>query len=253
MIAASLRALERFLLPNACVACERLVETGSPDALVCAVCRSRFRPLVGGCTRCHQPLPPVGPCRFCRNWTTLAEAHSAVWLNEVARAVVHALKYEGFHKLGDVAAATIVRHVTRPARGLLMPIPLAPGRLRLRGYNQAAVLARALGRAWALPVAEHIVRRTRETGTQTALTPEARAQNVADAFAARKPSAKADVILVDDVMTTGATLGAAAAALHAAGWTTVNAVTFARALPFELRAEPTGTGKGGDRPATTIQ
>jgi predicted amidophosphoribosyltransferase len=164
-----------------------------------------------------------------------------------------------------------------------VPIPLSARRLRQRGYNQAAALARALGTEWHLPVAERLLSRTRDTGTQTALTPEARAKNVAGAFIAspqnpgpalgirpiphpaHAPDAAnaahaahaagphaahaacphaahaagprgAPIILVDDVLTTGATLVAAATAFGAAGWPAVGAVTFARALPYERRA-----------------
>ena len=118
-----------------------------------------------------------------------------------------------------------------------MPVPLAPRRLRLRGYNQAAILARQLGEAWELPVAEDFVRRKRETATQTTLTPEQRTMNVHSAFAAARPtvwpaSARPAIILIDDVLTTGATLGAAAQALADAGWASVSALTFTRAVPF---------------------
>jgi predicted amidophosphoribosyltransferase len=243
------RSLERFLLPNACVVCDRAVEPGRPDALVCGVCRARLRPVGKGCGRCGQPLPPVGPCRFCAEWPTrLAFARSAVWLDDTARPMVHHLKYDALPTLAADLAQVMSRHLPKPDRGTLVPIPLSPRRARERGYNQAAVLARALGTAWRLPVAERLLSRTRDTGTQTALTPEARLKNVAGAFVAAPAAAAAErcgaagegggaaVILIDDVLTTGATLVAAATALGAAGWEAVGAVTFARALPYELRA-----------------
>ena len=238
------RALERFLLPNACVVCDRAVEPQRPDGLVCGVCRARLRPVGAGCERCGQPRPPVGPCRFCAHWPPeLGFVRSAVWLDATARPIVHHLKYDGLPNLSTDLAELVARRVPRPDRAHLVPIPLSAKRLRDRGYNQAAALARALGSVWRLPVAERLLARTRDTGTQTALTPEARARNVAGAFVAAAPAASAaegrsgvSVILVDDVLTTGATLVAAATALGAAGWRAVGAVTFARALPYELRA-----------------
>jgi predicted amidophosphoribosyltransferase len=202
--------------------------------------------------------------------------HSAVWLGPEARALIHHLKYEGYQQLGDTAAEWIAR--TRPApcgQAVLVPVPLSPRRLRRRGYNQAAPIAHALGSRWRLPVSEDILRRVRESESQTALTPEERERNVAGAFAAAPPPAApgqrgqvgqvaeaswqrlrprsapttsspppapagcggaAVIILVDDVLTTGATLAAAARALERAGWEAIGAVTFARALPYELAA-----------------
>ncbi len=209
-------------------------------------------------------------------------------MDDAAREIVHHLKYEGYTALGDLAAAFIARALRRPG-GSLVPVPLSPRRLRNRGYNQASVIADALGRIWQLPVRKGILRRTRNTDTQTALTPEERIENVRAAFAASPPpttirqphrpphstqrhgrhrsitahavgvtrggggdavesgsgrlgvaSGKGRggtaIILVDDVLTTGATLAAAATALEAAGWNDVGAVTFARARPFVMRA-----------------
>jgi len=161
---------------------------------------------------------------------------SAVWLGTEARAIVHRLKYGHSPALGILAARVIARVTPHP--GLLVPIPVSRRRFRRRGYNQAAVMARELGRAWKRPVAENLLRRSRDATSQTTLTPEARLANVAGAFAlAAEPGAGrcGPVILVDDVLTTGATLDAAARVLADAGWDEVRAVTFARALPYATR------------------
>lgn len=239
-----LQSLERFLLPNACVVCERAAPPHDPDRLVCDLCRTRLRALPAGCARCRQPLPPVGPCRFCRDWpAVLATARSAVWLHEEARTIVHHLKYDGLARVAGDVAQVMARHCPRPTEGVLMPVPLARRRRRARGFNQAAAIAAALGREWELAVDETTLTRRRETGTQTALGPSQRLDNMAGAFAARPPAPRRGapdphrppVILVDDVLTTGATLVACATALGEAGWSRVDAVTFARALPYELR------------------
>ena len=257
------KAIERFLLPNACVVCDRLIEGHRPDGLLCGLCRARLRFVPPGCDRCGQPRPPVGPCRFCVAWPpAIAWVRSAVWLDDTARPLVHHLKYQGLPAIAAEMASVMARRASPTGRAFLVPIPLASGRLRDRGYNQAAAIARALGEIWKTPVADHLLARTRDTGTQTALTPEARARNVAGAFVAPPaPSAHSNhpilttpaafavqspeawgnasgpaVILVDDVLTTGATLVAAATALATAGWPSIGAVTFARALPYERRA-----------------
>lgn len=244
-----LRSLERFLLPNACVGCGALVEAHSPDELVCSLCRWRMKPLVGGCPRCRQPLPPVGPCRFCAPWPTeLRWVRSAVWLETEARAVVHHLKYRGYPSLARFAAGLMARYIASPAAGLLVPVPLTRARERRRGYNQAALLARRLGWLWRLPVDETVLARVREAGSQTALTPEERRANIKGCFKASGPASGAEMVtIVDDVLTTGATLGAASAALVDAGWEQIEAVTFARTPPFEYRIEQRSKDQGATR------
>ena len=223
--------LERFLMPNICLGCGRLVERDRADDVVCGLCRSRIRGLTSGCQRCAQPMPPIGPCRFCLDWQSIAWVRSAAWLGVEARAAVHGLKYGGYDRLAPWMAQVIVRNVTRPERAVLIPVPLAAGRLRARGYNQAAALARALGAAWRLPVGEHVLERTRETVSQTALDPDARRRNVKGAFRATRTPGPAEIaVLIDDVLTTGATLLAAGTALAERGWSPAGAVTFARAL-----------------------
>lgn len=164
---------------------------------------------------------------------------SAAWLDDEARALVHELKYGGYYALGAELGGITARNVQPPfGNALLVPVPLAARRRRTRGYNQADVLARGIATWWRIPVATAVLTRRRETPTQTALTPEERQRNVADAFAAAPPPGRLrrPVILVDDVLTTGATLCAAASALGTAGWEDVAAVTFARALPYDMRA-----------------
>jgi ComF family protein len=240
--AVTVRAIERFALPNTCVACERPVGASDPDALVCGVCRSRLVPILGGCARCRQPLPPVGPCRYCTDWPEALEGvRSAVWLGDEASAMVHHLKYDGLTRLGRTMAAVLMMRVRRPHEAVIVPVPLARGRQRQRGFNQSQVIAEALAAGWSLPLAANVLARVRETRTQTQLDPEERAGNVMGAFRARASRAERSeagrptVILVDDVLTTGATLVAAAAALATAGWVSVQAVTFARARPFAER------------------
>ncbi len=238
-------ALEQLLLPAECLLCHALLAERSAGSIVCPVCRHRWRPVrPPWCERCGQPEPHFGPCRLCTAWpATLTVVRSAVWLTDGAREAVHALKYGGLPRVADdLAAAMTGALLPTDEASVLVPIPLAPKRLRERGYNQSEALAAALGRRWRLPVARNLLTRVRETATQTALTPETRLANVAGAFAMSNvqrsmindrstlDTEHSTMVIVDDVFTTGATLAEAARALEQAGARTIFGITFGRAV-----------------------
>lgn len=153
-----------------------------------------------------------------------------------AERIVHALKYEGWPAVAP-AMARRMAHLRFPddverERAALVPVPLASARRRERGYNQSAELARALAEHWHVPMREDVVVRTRSTQTQTQLTPGERQRNVSGAFRASADRASLrglHLVLVDDVVTTAATLNACATALHDGGARILSYVTFGRA------------------------
>jgi ComF family protein len=226
-IGALVRGIERWLLPAECLLCRGAAED---DALVCGLCRSRWRPVPDPvCPRCGEPLEPDEACRLCAGWAPgLVRVRSAVRLEGGARDAVHKLKYEGWWRVTEAMAARMSGLEPLTAGVSLIPVPLARRRERLRGYNQSERLATALGVRCGLGVRTDVLKRTRTTRTQTSLTPDERQANVAGAFAASRASGLR-AVLVDDVFTTGATLLAAAEALVAAGARQVEAVTFGRA------------------------
>jgi ComF family protein len=240
-VAAGAAAMLDLLLPRACAVCQRPRGTAEPG-LVCGLCWLGAHELPH--PRCHRCGHPVNVARTPSEcaWCALLppfvrSARSAYALpGGTAESIVHALKYQGWWQVADgmgrrMAALRFPDDVERE-RAALVPVPLAPSRRRERGYNQSAVLARALGRAWALPVREDLLVRARATRTQTRLTPGERRRNVSGAFRARADRASLrglHLVLVDDVVTTAATLNACAAALHAGGARILSFVTFGRA------------------------
>lgn len=256
-----------FLLPGACVLCRRAhapghAENRTEDGIVCGTCLARLVPLaLPQCTRCGHPrlslgipLPIARPTAAGPTWPSAVDLPPCRWcarLDPAIRAVrsvcrmddgtggelVHALKYQGWHRVAPAMARRMARldwpQDVREERAAVIPMPLSAQRLRERGYNQAEVLARALAPHWQVPVWRDVLRRERHTRSQVRLTPSQRTSNVSGAFAVpdhRRAMLRGQhVVLVDDVVTTAATLNAAAQALLEGGARIISCVTFGRA------------------------
>ena len=242
------RDLADLLLPPGCVSCRIWIPGGRNAPLVCALCRSRLRAAPWPrCPRCHYPRgtgrPEEEECRACRDWDpALSYARHAFTLAPPADDLVHGLKYEGWPELAPSMAAAMAKVASparlRGARTVVAPVPTTAERLRVRGYNQARLLAQHFAEVRSHDVEDLLVR-VRSGPSQTTLRPSERRANVADAFAPVADAIDrwrgAHVILVDDVLTTGATASAAAAKLVEAGAGAVTLMTFARALPVAPR------------------
>lgn len=230
-LAESATALERWLLPPACLLCGEPVAGSDGESLACGLCRSRWEPIPSPwCPRCGQPSDPGMECRICPEWPAgFGPVQSAVWLGDSARRAVHLLKYEGWWRIGESLALAMRGMAVLAGADALVPVPLGRARRQRRGYNQSAAIATPLGALLGTPVTEAALVRHRETSSQTRLTPDARRANLSGAFRPGTGVRGRRLVLVDDVFTTGATLAEAGAALLAGGALAVHAVTFARA------------------------
>lgn len=217
--------------------------TGTPSQCVCGRCRSRLSPPPPPlCPRCGFPRLRTGrtpgpTCQECQGWpASIRVARSAFLLRPPADTLVHELKYRGWHRLAPfmgerMAAVSTPDDVATEAR-LVVPVPTTSIRLRERGYNQAGLLADAFAERSGRTMV-HALRRGAGASSQTGLQPAARLANVAGAFALGQGFAAEiageHLLLVDDVLTTGATVVACSEALVAAGARCVTVLTFARA------------------------
>ncbi len=243
-------ALE-LVLPGVCALCT--APLGTQPGPACRLCWSRIARLSHPqCARCGHPhardAEPGDPCRWCDALPPFVRAvRSVAWMSSrgVASRLVHSLKYDGWHTIASGMAAEMARlqwpaDVTRE-RACLVPVPLASWRQRERGYNQAEALARALAPLWNVPMVPALAR-SRMPESQTRLTPGERLVNVTRAFTVASVGAPhvqgAHCVLVDDVVTTAATLVACAAALMDGGARIVSCVTFGRAPAIGDRRSP---------------
>lgn len=215
-----------LLFPPRCALC------GRDGMLLCDACVADL-PHAGGarCDRCWMPSS-VPTCRHCSDAPpAFASLRSAFVMDAGARRLVHELKYEGLTSLAEPMAGVLCERLQLPPADLVVPVPLHASRERSRGYNQAALLARNIARAAGLPIDVRAARRVRKTTPLVkTMHRDERLAIMGGAFAAR-PEAVAGraILLVDDVVTTGATLDSCARALLDAGAASVRCVTWARA------------------------
>lgn len=217
-----------FLFPRRCVGC------GREGGFICPACRAHFLPIAPPlCSFCGIPLSSGSLCSSCAGWEAAIDGiRSAFRFEGPAREAVHQLKYQNLRAIAPDMAALMVPVINLDAApgDVLVPVPLHPKRLKERGYNQSALLARELGRLTGLPVDESCLVRQRNTRSQARTRNVLeRRENVSGAFFCPNNNLQGRrVILLDDVATSGATLNAGAAALKEAGALSVRGITFAR-------------------------
>lgn len=231
------RWLLNALLPRACAHCGEDLHYLAAAPL-CAACEAALeRPAGPLCRVCGLPLPYGGArCPDCRGGDlgALALARSAFVFNPQLRSLVHALKYRGRDDLAGWLSAEMAAALARLPElapyNFCAEVPLHPARRRERGYNQSELLAAGVAARADLFHLRGAAERGRDTPSQTALSRERRRENMAGAFSAPAPELVRgrNVLLIDDVATTMATLRELAGELKKAGAASVAAFTLAR-------------------------
>ena len=220
-------AIDLFF-PKSCIGC------GKTGDFICPSCEEKLTRLVPQiCPKCGKPMASGIVCPSCwQERSAIDGIRSSFLFDNVARKAIHQLKYYNLKAISPYLAQFLADCLTANALPgeVLVPVPLYPKRLKQRGYNQSGLLARELSKLINLPVIESCLIRVKQAQPQVKTTNvEERRKNVIDAFACRDESVSGkQIILIDDVCTSGATLESCASALKNKGASSVWGLTLAR-------------------------
>jgi len=237
-------AVAAVLFPAPCRICGQTLLTASRIP-ICADCLASFQPIVDPlCDCCGRPFisqvaaDAIRPlCRLCRlDSFSFTCARSYAVYNDALHSAILLLKYEEVTRLGDWFASKLAEVVARDRdhfqADVVVPVPLHPDRFRERGYNQADLIARPLSRRLRLKMGSYLLMRTKPRPARLVLSRKEHWDSVRGAYATRE-GVRVDnlrVLLIDDVLTTGATLDACSRALKKAGAKAVLGLTVARVV-----------------------
>jgi len=218
-------SLTSVLAPHSCLACN------AEKYILCPKCANQLPPLPARCYRCQTASPGFLTCPACRADSRLRSVRVTAAYKSTAKALIWKLKLNGTQAAAKVMAQRLAPLIeTNGPIAMLVPVPTATNRQRQRGYDQAKLLVHELARQTRLPYRDCLARHGQTH--QHGLPRRDRLRQLAAAFRVTRPSAVkgAHIILVDDVVTTGATLEAAAQVLKNAGAADIDAVVFAQPL-----------------------
>lgn len=221
-----------ILFPRRCPVCDEIVlPRGS---LICPECVKILSFVKGPvCKKCGKEVfsDRLEYCFDCTKHTRSFESGRAlINYNDAAKDSMVKIKYKNKREYIDFYTEAICRRygkqIARMRADVLVPVPVHPSRMKTRGYNQAELLARGIGRSLGIPVRSDLLRRSRKTAPQKELNPAERLKNLEQAFEAEGNFAGIEtVILIDDIYTTGSTIEACTRALKRAGVKTVYFLT----------------------------
>ncbi|MDP2809831.1 MAG: ComF family protein [Rhodocyclaceae bacterium] len=216
------------MLPQDCLLCA----APSGDSLLCPACTASLPRLTAErCPVCALPTPASGTCGGCLKKAPHFDGTEAVFRYEFpVDSLVQSLKYVHRLACADFLGKALAQTSAPRRPDLILPVPLSAARLAQRGFNQALELARPLARALGAPLEISHIHRRRDTAPQASLPWKERTKNMRHAFECEIDLTGKTVVLVDDVMTTGATLDELARTLKAHGAVRVENRVLARAL-----------------------
>jgi len=196
--------------------------------VLCPDCASGLPALPARCYRCRKRSPGGLTCASCRSSSRLYAVTVRTNYSGTAKTVIWSLKFDGAQAAAAELATSLSRRLTiaDPAGLYVVPVPTTTRRCRQRGYDQAKLMAQALAQQLQLPYLDCL--RRSGLAHQVGASRRERLRQLEDAFRVTKPLAGARILLVDDVITTGATLEAAARVCKRAGARRVEAVAFAQ-------------------------
>jgi ComF family protein len=218
--------LLKLFWPEVCPFCGKVSAQG-----ICGECRKktdRLKVREPKCMKCGKPVKDAEQeyCRDCLDARHEYDRGAALWVHKPpVNTSVYQFKFHNRRSFGSFYAKEMAAEYGEALAGwgidIIIPVPLYPGKYKKRGYNQAAVLARELGKVLDIPVEERLLKRIRETAPQKNLTPRKRRQNLNGAFSVEKRRRvflkSRSVLLTDDIYTTGSTVDEAAKTLKKAG------------------------------------
>lgn len=227
-----LEIIQHLVFPPTCLLCG---DQGDGRLDLCVDCRVDLPYLQGTCPSCGLPVTGATPLR-CGACQQKAPPYDAVVTpfryEEPIRHLIHSLKFGSRHAharlLGLLLAERVGQQTVLPE--LIIPIPLHPARYRERGFNQSLEIARVVSADTGIPLDYSLCQRQRYTQAQTRLSAQERQKNIRNAFGLTGPLRARHVAILDDVMTTGATVGELSLALRQAGAQQIEVWACARAL-----------------------
>ncbi len=211
----SLKASVDLFLPPACLLCGQRLRDSTRDVDFCEACLAGVTPLgPAHCCLCARPFAGATSGHLCgaclKHPPDFTRVHAAGRYHGSIKEAVHRLKYRNqlilAHPLGLILAGVVANSSAEPSLDCIIPVPLHPQRLRSRGYNQALEIARPLSRQLGLPIRADLLQRARNTPPQQGLPADQRSRNLRKAFVLAGQVTGVRALLVDDIMTTGATV-----------------------------------------------